>query len=304
MTASRTRIALAVAVAVVLAAGPACGFRERRARADFVIETADRVREAGGARMTMVSSLRPLEITDADIQTHPFPVPMQGTVDVAGRRAASAPASGRQGSEPFLIFDRELLFARKLDAGGAERKWLRYDLGEVSDPDDPIIGFNVVNPALWVELTGGALTGSVKQLGVRQVRGERLTHFEANFDREKAFEDVLDDDAFERLTELFELMGVPSVVTPGQMWLDERGLPRRIVYEVEQRVDRNNAFELTLTFEFSAWGDKASIDRPATDDTIEVDGVLQLLGESGANRLIESFRSQVLLPTPQPRRGA
>lgn len=296
---------LGLAVAVGLLAAPACGFRERRVQAEFVVETADRARTASSVRIVMTQTLRALEITRTDIQTHLFPIPIAGSLDVAGRRAApgvtmpgAAPAE-----TPFLVFDGELLYLHSLSPEEGERPWARVDLGEVEDVEDPLIGFNVINPATWVELLGGALTGSIERVDEEKVDGERLVHYEANFDREKAFQDLLDDDEFERLTTLFELMGVQSIVIPGEVWLDERGLPRRLVYEVEQRVDRRNAFELTLSFDFFEWGRDASIERPAEDDIVEVDGVLQLLGELGADQLLESFGAQLLLPTPEPERN-
>ena len=282
--------------------------------------------------MVMLQALRPIELTDTDIQTHPFPVPVAGPIDVARHRAApgftvaedlpeafqgldlpqfegAPPGLGqpgeRPGSFPFMIFDGDLLHLRRLQAEQRERAWARLDLGKIDDDDidQPLIGFNIINPAIWVQLLGGALTGSIERVGTEEADGEQLVHYRANFDYEKAFED-LDDDEFQQLTVLFEVMGIRSVVTPGEVWLDESGLPRRIIYRVEQRVDRTNAFALTLAFVLSDYGTDATVEAPGPDETVEVDGVLQLIGEFGADQLIESFRSQVPVPTPQAAEGA
>lgn len=289
------RVAGLALVGALLASG--CGFQERRAQADFVVDTAERVRQAGAAQLLMVQTLQPIQLTDTDIQIHPFPIPMAGALDIAARRTSPGVADEEtvlQVEGPLMVFDDEILYVRRLGADPGERTWAKLDLAEVGDLDDPLIGFNIINPVLWVELLGGALTGSVERMGEDEgPDGEQLVRYRANFDREKAFRDEFDDDEFQRLIERFELMGITDIVIPGQVWLDEDGLPRRIVYRAAQRVDRNNAFALVLAFQLSGYGGEAAIELPDPDETVEVEGILQLINELGAEQLMESFRAQI-----------
>lgn len=292
------RVFVAVGLYLLLTAvSVACGFGERREQADHLIGTARRLHDAGTAAVRVTTSFEPKEVTDRTIQTYPFTPPLTGAMDLSKRRVRLDSDRG-----PAIIFDDSTLYVHDFDEPTAERPWIRLDLDEVEpeDVDEPIVGFNAVSPVAWSELLAGALSGSVERGKTATVNGVELTHYTANVDREKMFTEFLDgmvdDRDLTELGEVFEVIGLRSLVTPAEVWLDGDGLPRKIIFEAEQRVDRHNVFSLTLTYELSDFGTPVQIDVPEEDRTIEVDTIQQLLAETGIEGLARA--AQGAQPAP------
>lgn len=280
--------ALGLLTTLALLLSTACGFQARKEEAEFVIATPNRVRDQGTARIVWKQQVAPIEIDDPQsVQAFGLPFRVGGDLDLSERRSTAFVVgdAGPSPDLPLIAFDGDVVFLRRLTDPEADRPWVSLDLAELEEEriDDPTIGFNALNPAVWVDLLGGALTGSVEEVGTEKLGEHRTTHYRLNVDREKAFED-LPDDRIKDLEEMFLLLGAEGIVTPAELWLDAEGLPRRFVYELEQRVDRRTAFRLTLTFEMSDFGTQTQITTPSTDEVIEVDGLRQLLVEFGADQ--------------------
>lgn len=284
----------------------ACGFQARKEEAEFVIDTPDRVRDRGTARIVWAQELTPIEVDDPQsVRAFGLPFRIGGDLDLSDRRSTAFVVgdAGPSSDLPLIAFDGDVVFLRRLTDPEGPRPWVSLDLSEVEEEriDDPTIGFNALNPAVWVDLLGGALTGSIEEVATEEVGGRPTTRYRLNVDREKAFDD-LPDDRIQDLEEMFLLLGAEGIVTPAELWLDEEGLPRRFVYELEQRVDRRTAFRLTLTFDMSEFGTPVEITTPSEDEVIRVDGLRQLLAEFGADELAPRMNLEGA-PAPGPGAG-
>jgi hypothetical protein len=163
--------------------------------------------------------------------------------------------------------------------------WLWLDVGAI-DPDQetnlaaptPVL---MLPPHVLVLLLEGALTGSVERLGNEQVGDVETTHYRFNISRDKAA-DNLDDDDTQRLDRLFEAANIDGAFyDDAEVWIDEEGIARRIQITLPQRIDALTSFELSYRLELTVPRSEP-LPLPTNDDLAEVPTLPELLPGVGA----------------------
>lgn len=279
-------------VLVLLAAG--CGIQEKKENAERIRDSIEKLAVHGTASAQLTYSLRILETPrnagGASIQGLPLLQEGARTPEVSAlilldyrkklAQTSLPAAEPDQAPVAVQVFDGDVLYQRRLNQAGAGttggRQWVKLDFGDHYDDREHAkgdgFGSQSLNPAWLVDLVGGALMGSVEELGTEPVRDVQTTHFEVNFSWDDAFEDV-DDDEREGFLAAASMMGIPERVVKGEVWIDDEGLPRRIRANVRQQRDRNERLELQYTLELFDFGGAAVIEVPTGDDVSEVDGL-------------------------------
>lgn len=290
---SRFRTALGAATVIgLLATG--CGIQEKKENSDrirgsieklaarktasaqlsFSLTIIDTPRNAGGASIAGLRQVREGASTPE--------VSALITLDYPKRLVQASLPSGAPGQAPvpFQVFAGAIVFQRRLNQGGqgstGGRQWVKLDFGQQYDDRENKkgqgFGSPSINPAWLVDLVGGALMGSVEEVGTEAVRGVQTTHYRVNFSWDDAFNDV-GVAARHGFVAAATMMGIPEKVVKGEIWLDDEGLPRRIRVNVRQQRDRNEELEVHYSIELFDFGIATDIPIPAGDDVSEVDGL-------------------------------
>lgn len=302
-TRRRRRTAAAwIALAGVAASG--CGIADKQAQADRLHASRQRVADASPAagtlrfELTIDDSQRDqLEAEQRELLEQALaqagPAGKPSIVFAAGldarrrsaRVAPNAAAGAASPGEALAIFADTRVFVRRQNARPTERrKWATLDLDDLIererplDVDDMAPGAvlnavaSTVNPLYFVDLVAGALAGSVRVTGSESVAGIATTRYDANISFDKALTELdLDDDQRETRMRLFRLLGARKDVVPASIWLDAEGRLRRLKLELEQRISRQRANQLTVVLELVEFGGQLALDPPARDVTVTYD---------------------------------
>ena len=201
------------------------------------------------------------------------------------RAVVSAPLAAATPPAPILIFDDTRYYQRRIATGGRApggRAWSKLDFGKLDAKtilrdaaQSQGTSFRAVglNPALIVELVRGALSGSIKSVGLEDVAGTPTTHYKFNFDRTKAIKGQKDK-RIEAVNSVFAANLVPGDVMPGEVWLDSAGVPRRVLVNIDVKPGRRNlVYRLTLTMDLHDFGAPVTESLPAASEVAEVEGV-------------------------------
>lgn len=283
-------LALATALAVALAG---CGgIRERKERAERIIDSVDRAVDAKSAQMEVSATVK-LKLEGAqrlaagggDNSAAPA-VKYAAQADFARDRVAYLALGEGTSPQAVRVYSGTTMFARRLDVDTeTQRPWVRLDLTSV-DPDEidngdveiaealrqvsQTQGFD--NPLFLLKLLRGTLSGSVEEVGTEEVRGVPTTHYEFNIDREKAVRDE-DEDVQDAYEALFKSMYATRTVFPGEVWLDEEGLPRRYTVVLKPALRRRALVDIRITVEMFEVGQPVNITLPGKQETAKVDGL-------------------------------
>jgi hypothetical protein len=189
----------------------------------------------------------------------------------------------------FAVYSGLVSYGHRWSAGPRDaRPWVRVDgadinEGEEIDPieDAPAFFAFAINPVLLVDLIGGPLAGSVKELGREDVNGVATTHFAANFDIEKAMKDTRRDRFPEERREAFEdvldVLAVSGAIHPGEVWLDDEGRPRRFTLNLKEEPIKHFVIEHRITLDLGGFGEQADLAVPTARERVDVRSVVQYL---------------------------
>ena len=293
MTRSTRLAALAWALVVVLAASGCGSIKERKERADRVIDSVDKAIAAKSAYLT-VSSDAEVKLDRAEQlavggapagagnMRRSFPV----AADLgSGRVAYYAPGAGGA-IETVRVYAGTTVYARRAGAENTpnQRPWVRLDLLGI-DPDDidndvelaeavrqiaQVQG--IENPLFLLHLLRGTLSGSVEVVGTEAIHGVQTTHYRLNIDREKAVKDD-DEDVQDAYETLFKSMFATRTVFPGEVWLDDEGIPRKYSLTLKSKVRRRALADFVLTVEVLELGKPVQIEVPDKSQTATVEGL-------------------------------
>jgi hypothetical protein len=287
---------------VLLASG--CGIQEKKENAERIRDSIEKLAEQGTASARLTFSItvidRPRDAAGAPILQQA--VEGMTTPEVAAdlaldyrRRLAQTALPSVSPDEPaiaFQVFAGDVIYQRRLNQGGegttGGRQWVMLDFGDQYDDRQNKhaqgFGTQALNPAWLVDLVGGALMGSVEEVGAADVRGVPTTHYRVNFSWDDAFDDV-DEDERDGFIAASTMIGIPEKVVKGEIWLDADGLPRRIRADVRQQRDRNEELELHYTLELFELGVATEIAIPGGDEVSEVTdlgGIMQATNPLGS----------------------
>jgi hypothetical protein len=124
-----------------------------------------------------------------------------------------------------------------------------------------INGTGFADPALLVPLLAGALDGSVERVGSATLGAVRTTHYRFTLDRKRATAGF-DRDRAATYRTLFTLFEVADRVIPAEVWLDDDGLPRRLVVVLPGRIGRTKLTELSVRLDLETFGQPIRVEVP------------------------------------------
>ena len=292
MTRAARLVALPLALVMTLAMGGCGGIKERKERADRVIGSVDKAIAAKSAQMVVSSSFE-LKLdqaerlaaggatADAANGERSFPV----HADLANGRAVYLVRGADGTAQPFRLYAGTTIYARRaLDQAATTRPWVRLDLTGI-DPDEidneieladavrRIAQVQAIeNPLFLLHLLRGTLSGSVEVVGEEQVGGVETTHYRLNIDREKAVKDD-DEEVQDAYETLFKSMFATRTVFPGEVWLDDNGVPRKYSVTLKSKVRRRSLADFRLTVEMLDIGGPVQIVVPDKSETSTVEGL-------------------------------
>ena len=119
----------------------------------------------------------------------------------------------------------------------------------------------------------------IQKVGTETIGKVRTTHYRMNVDLEKAFKSVPEDRrrAFDVVR---EVTGMGRLVHPGEIWLDAKGLPRRIVIKLKEERSRRDSVELTYRLDLGDFGTSSAVALPRKHDVSDVNDVSSLRSTS------------------------
>jgi hypothetical protein len=262
-------IAALLALAALVAAGcGSSGDRAKRAqqrRPDPVAQSAAATKAAGSAKVAFRGSVGAVG--------RRIPLTGTGAVDFTRSRAKLTVGTRLPGAGALSVdqlIDGQNLYVRTpglfaLLAGG--RPWLKIDLGRAAQAKGADLG------ALRQLSAGGdlsqyvawlAVAGDARRTGRETVRGVPTTRYAARIDPRRL---AAADPALRRSVQRLGLRGV----VPLDVWLDDRGLVRRL--HVVARTDATPvAATVDLNIDFFDFGTTVDGARPAAGETLDVTG--------------------------------
>ena len=214
----------------------------------------------------------------------------QGSAAAAAAAAAASRGGGQGGGggvsseQPAVVFDGYTIYAHKLPAVGqtaARRSWVKLDFAGLDRKDSSKLSIGQflsppINPWLVVQLLAGTLTGSVRRIGTQRVGGVDTTHYAMNVDFAKAVSRFSDNDK-NSVIKVIKANLIAGTVYPAQVWLDDRGVPRRMSVRFRQQIDRLDQYGFTMTIELADLGAPVQIKLPGSDEIAEVANLPQLI---------------------------
>jgi hypothetical protein len=272
--------------------GAGCSMGARQAQADRIMSSVGALRRTGqaqghvAAHFTVVHLPEVLQLNAPRVNN--ATITLSGGFDLAHNRV-------RLGGGPdgdLVIFDDTTAYVRRLgrEAAGttSTRDWARLDyatLGKVSRPSaEASLGtagpstMGLLNPMFAVELTSGALTGSVKQRGTAVVRGVTTTRYDANFSFDKAYSKLhFDERAADARRRVRTLLAISGDIVPGHVWIDSAGRPVRTQFTFTQRATRRMELKTEITVDFDQFGAPAAVTLPGDKQTLQVETTSELL---------------------------
>jgi hypothetical protein len=282
------RALIAGALALVLAV--ACGDPVDQSALRAVSGAAAEVQDAGTFRMRFSMTMR-------DVPGAP-----SGSISMTGRGAfdyerqtgrmtmdmgsmlgnLAPPGSGRVDMilEGLVIYMRMPFLTRMIPGG---KPWLKMDLesiGREAGIDLAALSqMGQSDPTQYLTYLSGA-SENVREVGEQRIRGVRTTHYHAEVDLQTVLEQAPPEirDKARASVEMLEEMLADDTM-PVDVWIDRRGLPRRMSSSYEMKVpESEETTEVTYSMELSAYGTKVRVKAPPASLVTDLGQLLQQAG--------------------------
>ena len=255
------RISLILAALATTGALAGCGSDDFNP--DVVAQAADKTASAGGAKMSVVTSVEGQTLRGS------------GFVDAKGHRARITMTLPQGAGEMETVFLERVLYMRFPPAlakgvpGG--KAWVKLDLDRFGKKTG--IDFGALQSASGNDPSGqldqlrGA--GDVKRVGTEKVRGTDTTHYKATIDLRKAVDQApaAKREAVRRsIDKVIELSGQRTM--PMEVWLDKQGRARRT--KITQKVQGRS---LTYSMDLYDFGTREALKAPPASETKDLTDV-------------------------------
>jgi hypothetical protein len=231
----------------------------------------------GSSHVHVDVHMRAIETT---IRVVPTPVftSMDGVVDYTSRQNKLT-ARGIATTKGSTLFYDDLVDYFPRSAGALldhdpKLHWARYDFKRKPKPDkidanDHLIALGyVIAPSLTVELLRGVLAGSLKQLGKSTMDGEQVTEYSGKLAPDALVRDLRIQGRVDGIPRMFNIIGVKQDLFPIHVWMDDKGIARRIQFILKQEEDVVNTFRTTVDYTFSKFGPSAPVTLPDRADCL------------------------------------
>lgn len=309
----RLRTAALLLLTGVMFSTPACGYGARKEQAKQLVTASSRIRgfKTASGKLTLVTQVKLPESIQRQQQQGGFQIPgtqQQQAISIASNvvidftRERAALFAGPAPESAIAVYDKTAVYLRRTGRGTERRPWVTLDFEDVNareaeSESNPPVGFLPVNPTVLVDLVAGSLSGSIKKTGTRTLEGTQVLHYTAKIDWEKMLRNPdretaglreLDDDRSEALQRIYESMQIRDTIFPAEIYVDDRGLPRRVEMTIEQRFQvegqqqrsRRTLTETKVILDLDEFSGTASIQTPKRGQTIVVDTFAQLVREA------------------------
>ena len=250
--------------------------------------------DKAAATTTTTAAPTPLELVlassdkVADTSTMAFSMTMgtpggsftgQGAMDVKGplmtmtmdMASLMPPAERKAGTKVAMVLNDQAMYMQfpglAKETGG--KHWMRLDLATLGE-GNPFAAmadqFRNADPSKNVEFLEGVK--DVTTVGTEDVRGVPTTHYKVTIDLKQALKDV-PESLRATVTEALSQMGGDGML-PGEVWLDDEGLPRRFVYDMSLPVGAGGApAVLHFSMEMFDFGQPVSVTIPPDNDVVD-----------------------------------
>jgi hypothetical protein len=181
-----------------------------------------------------------------------------------------------------LVMYMRMPFLTRLIPGG--RPWLALDLEEIGRQAGIDIAalsqFGQSDPTQYLTYLSGA-SEDVREVGRQSIGGVATTQYHAELDLRKALEQApaaVRERARASVEQLDELLADDTM--PVDVWIDRRGLPRRMSVAYEVKVpDSDDTFDVRYSLEIGDYGTRVRVKPPPES---QVTDFAQLLQQAGA----------------------
>ena len=151
------------------------------------------------------------------------------------------------------------------------KDWVAIDLNDVVPGYESFaqLGSGQNDPAQAFEYLKGA--SDVTVVGTETIDGEETTHFTGTFDLEKALDELPADarDEIRDTMQQFESQFGSSTM-PFDVWVDDQGRIRRMVYRLETAADAAQAFSFEMTMDITDYDADLDFDVPSRDEVVDL----------------------------------
>lgn len=264
--------AIVVVVAALVTTTSGCDYATRKKEAQLLVDAAKRAEATGSAVGSMAIGLD-IEKTSPEFAAVARAVklpPVEVQFSFRDRVASSA-------GVPRAVFSGPVVYLRRPETVGASdsqfgfRSWSRLDFSKVGKKDSNKLtqpnAVNPINPTYLVRMLAGTLSGSVRELDSTL---SNTRHFKMNIDRGKAFRGLNDTD-HQAVDKAFASDNISGQVYKGaEVWINNRGLPRRFVLRIRQKLDQDNVFRITYRIDLPVFGEPVTIHTPTPGNTADV----------------------------------
>ena len=281
----RRGFAAGVALVGVALAGSGCSITEKRNQSRLITNAHQRLVDSGTSLLSVTVQEKAIAI-DAGFAAQSSSQPLRAgqlaparnetvVTNFPKREALVIPAAkGAAKASPAQYFNDGVIYQRLPNVAASSHPWLQLDYGQLYDKRKSQAGLGyghaLLNPLWVVDLLKGTLTGSVKRLGPARTGGVATIEYAANFAWDKSLKGT--GDQHTRAVEAaLTLLGVPSSVVKGNVWLDAAGNVRQLWVSIREHKGRHQVVAWHYTINFAAIGQAVAIALPKQTEVARVD---------------------------------
>ena len=198
-----------------------------------------------------------------------------GTMSMIMYDPSSEPGAPPVKIESLIVGDALYTRGATFPALPEGKTWTKHDLATLGDGfgvDFGAIAEQSRNSDVRSELSFLQVTKSdIEELGTEEIRGIPTTHYKFTVVVAEAVKDLPPEDA--ELKPFLEGLGVDEY--PGEAWIDDEGLIRRISYTINEPVDDNGTTQSTsMSQDFFDFGAKVVVSAPPPSAVVDYEEAL------------------------------
>ena len=186
------------------------------------------------------------------------------------------------GLEMEMIVDGSMLYMRMpqlQQMGGAPTEWLSMDMSTVVPGYEQLLemGAGRNDPANAFGYLQGA--ENVDEVGAETVNGVETTHFRGSVDLADAITQVPKDMRRDMRLVVEQMREQAGTLTmPFDIWIDDDGLLRRMVFAMQAEGDVAGAFSMTTTMDVTEYGNEFELEIPPADEVTDLTDLAERRG--------------------------
>jgi len=280
---------LLVVLALLGMVASACSLGPRAVWAKSMRDASKIAARIGSSKVHVDVQLSVIQTTIRQIPA-PLFVKLDGVVDYKNRVDKVVAKGGAGFAKSSTVFyDDVVTYLQRSPSSisdhDAGRHWARYDFSNKPKPDKidatdrlPSLGY-VIAPSLAVELLRGVLAGSLKEKGTSQMDGESVTEYSGKLAPDAVTRDLRQQNRVDGITRMFKIIGIAKDTFPVDVWMDSKGLARRVRFNLEQQEDVVDQFRTIVDYTFSNYAPPQTIKLPDRSDCVGHRRFFDFVGE-------------------------